>query len=224
MARAFGRWAVACLGLVFASCSGGGDEPGGLVEEQALSPDATEQGGSAKADGPSGRAKPDPDPVIRRLGPGEPCDLGFGLCDVGLTCVDGVCCTSKCNGVCERCDLEQATGGIRDEPWTTGHCTAIEAGQDPDSECPADNSCNGHGACFRGHLWSQRFGDSDGQSSRAIAVDSAGNVLLAGYFRGTVNFGGDDLVSAGHTDIFVAKLDAEGNHLRRQRFGDSDGQ
>jgi hypothetical protein len=54
-----------------------------------------------------------------------------------------------------------------------------------------------------------------------VAVDGAGNVLLTGDFDGTVDFGGGPLTSAGSDDIFVAKLDAQGNHLWSKRFGDS---
>ena len=73
------------------------------------------------------------------------------------------------------------------------------------------------------HLWSQRFGDASDQWGASIAVDSAGNVLAAGYFEGTVDFGGGPLTSAGDIydkDIFVAKFDPDGNHLWSQRFGD----
>lgn len=71
------------------------------------------------------------------------------------------------------------------------------------------------------HIWSQRFGDFDGQVGTSVAVDGAGNVLLTGSFGGTVDFGGGPLTSAGGGDIFQAKFDPSGNHLWSQRFGDS---
>lgn len=40
-------------------------------------------------------------------------------------CVDGRCCESACDGVCERCDL----------PRFEGLCRAIAEGDDPDNEC-----------------------------------------------------------------------------------------
>jgi hypothetical protein len=70
------------------------------------------------------------------------------------------------------------------------------------------------------HLWSQRFGDGDDQWGYSVAVDGSGNVLVTGFFEGTVNFGGGDLTSAGLEDIFVAKFDAGGNHIWSKRFGD----
>jgi hypothetical protein len=38
-----------------------------------------------------------------------------------------------------------------------------------------------------------------------VAVDSANNVLVAGYFSGTADFGTGPLVSEGGSDVFVAK-------------------
>jgi hypothetical protein len=70
------------------------------------------------------------------------------------------------------------------------------------------------------HLWSERFGDADDQSGAAVAVDGSGNVVLTGYARGTTDFGGAPLTSAGVYDVFVTKLDASGQHLWSQRFGD----
>ncbi|XXU99540.1 PE-PGRS family protein [Sorangium sp. So ce1153] len=74
------------------------------------------------------------------------------------------------------------------------------------------------------HVWSRRFGDAAEQYPFAVATDSSGNVVIAGEFEGTLNFGADPstaLVSAGRKDLFVAKLDADGNHLFSRRFGDA---
>ena len=45
------------------------------------------------------------------------------------------------------------------------------------------------------HLWSKRFGNFDA-SGAGIATDAAGNVVVTGYFAGTVDFGGGLLESA----------------------------
>ncbi|MDC0741479.1 hypothetical protein [Polyangium mundeleinium] len=71
------------------------------------------------------------------------------------------------------------------------------------------------------HVWSKRFGEASSQGAAAMAIDSAGNVLLTGYFVGTVDFGGDPLTSAGNSDIYLAKLDGNGDHVWSKRFGDS---
>lgn len=56
-----------------------------------------------------------------------------------------------------------------------------------------------------------------------IFVDNAGNVYNTGYFRGTVDFdpgpGTYNLTSNGNDDIFVQKLDVNGNLLWARKFG-----
>lgn len=70
------------------------------------------------------------------LGLGATCDTGQA-CANGQ-CVDGVCCDSACDGLCERCD-------------SNGACGPLEAGTDPEEECGGDESCggacDGAGAC-----------------------------------------------------------------------------
>ena len=70
-------------------------------------------------------------------------------------------------------------------------------------------------------MWSQSFGGSNGERSRAVAIDAAGNILVAGTFSGTANFGGASLNSAGSNDIFLAKYTPSGQHLWSKRLGGS---
>jgi len=72
--------------------------------------------------------------------------------------------------------------------------------------------------------WSKSFGDNSDQEVADVAVDSSGNVLLAGYFFGTMTIGNISLISAGASDVFVAKLDSSGNYAWSNHFGDSDTQ
>jgi len=75
------------------------------------------------------------------------------------------------------------------------------------------------------HVWSRRFGDIDDyQEALGVAVGPSGNVVIAGYYRGTVDFGGGPLVSAGGEDIFVATFNPSGTHVWSRRFGDPDWQ
>ena len=69
------------------------------------------------------------------------------------------------------------------------------------------------------HQWSQRFGSTNVDKGSSVAIDASGNVLVTGYFIGTVNFGGGNLVSPGGTEIFVAKYNTAGVHQWSQRFG-----
>lgn len=54
--------------------------------------------------------------------------------------------------------------------------------------------------------WAKRFGDAADQSGASLALDPAGNVVIAGKLAGSADFGGGALVSAGDYDIFLAKL------------------
>jgi hypothetical protein len=70
-------------------------------------------------------------------------------------------------------------------------------------------------------LWSKRFGDAAFQQTSAAAVDAAGNVIITGILAGSADFGGGPLSSNGGQDVFVAKLDANGQHLWSKHYGDA---
>ncbi len=71
------------------------------------------------------------------------------------------------------------------------------------------------------HLWSQRFGDTSFDNGYGVSVDGSGNVFATGAFRGSVDFGGGNFVSAGLNDIYVAKYNAGGVHQWSKRFGNT---
>ena len=71
------------------------------------------------------------------------------------------------------------------------------------------------------HVWSKRFGDAAVQESAGAAVDANDNVVVFGGFNGTVDLGGGPLVSAGQTDLFLARFDPGGGHVWSKRFGDA---
>lgn len=70
------------------------------------------------------------------------------------------------------------------------------------------------------HQLSKSYGTMGQQEATAVVGDSTGSMVLAGNFEGTVDFGGGPLISAGGTDIFVTKLEADGTHKWSLRFGD----
>lgn len=81
------------------------------------------------------------------------------------------------------------------------------------------------------HQWSKRFGDTNAQTSRALALDAAGNVLITGYFKANLQFDTTTLIdsngnnNAQETDVFVAKLKAsDGSTGWARSFGDMSGQ
>ena len=79
------------------------------------------------------------------------------------------------------------------------------------------------------HLWSKRFGSSClQQNATAIATDAQGNVIVAGYFDGAIDFGGGPLYgapcSSGRFWSFLAKLGPNGEHIWSKRFANDSSQ
>src|SRR5205814_370722 len=79
-------------------------------------------------------------------------------------------------------------------------------------------------------LWVKQIGSSGFDKGTAVAVDGANNVLVTGFFNGTVDFGlgtvtggvdfgGGLLPDLGGGDMFVAKYSPRGAHLWSKRFG-----
>jgi len=48
--------------------------------------------------------------------------------------------------------------------------------------------------------WAKSFGGTYNDQATDLAIDGAGNVVLTGYFAGTVNFGGGALSTGGNFD------------------------
>jgi hypothetical protein len=76
----------------------------------------------------------------------------------------------------------------------------------------------------RNHIWSRCFGGKnpliDDAYSNAVAIDSNGDLIIAGYFSGTLDFGGGPLMCKGSTDIFIGKFKgADGSHVWSHNFG-----
>jgi hypothetical protein len=67
-------------------------------------------------------------------------------------------------------------------------------------------------------VWSRSLGGHEAEAL-GVAMDKDGNVIVTGYFFGTIDAGGGPLTSAGDDDIFVAKFDALGNHVFSKSFG-----
>ena len=62
------------------------------------------------------------------------------------------------------------------------------------------------------YQWEYTAGGSSSDKAWEITTDSSGNSYITGDFQGTSNFGGQDVSSAGGSDIFVIKLDSDGNY------------
>ena len=75
-------------------------------------------------------------------------------------------------------------------------------------------------------VWAKRMGGTGDEESYGISVDSNSNIYTTGYFYGTADFnpgaGTFNLNSAGNVDIFVSKLDGNGNFIWAKSMGGID--
>ena len=69
-------------------------------------------------------------------------------------------------------------------------------------------------------IWTKRFGGAGADLLNDAAVDPGGSVVLTGFYSEPFSFGAADLPAvAGQVDIFVARLDAAGNHVWSKGIG-----
>jgi|TARA_B110000240_G_C13479199_1_gene444548 hypothetical protein len=76
-------------------------------------------------------------------------------------------------------------------------------------------------------LWAKSFTGSGHQDGGvAIITDASGNVYTTGYFEGTVDFDSgvaiSNLTPSGSRDVFVQKMDENGNFIWAKSFGGTD--
>ncbi|MDD4309684.1 MAG: SBBP repeat-containing protein [Candidatus Cloacimonetes bacterium] len=72
-------------------------------------------------------------------------------------------------------------------------------------------------------LWVKQAGGSEGDYAYSITTDSSGNIYVIGGFAGVAPFGNNTLTSSGGIDIFIAKLDIQGNWLWVSKAGGTSG-
>ncbi|MEO8429065.1 MAG: hypothetical protein ABI651_18390 [Verrucomicrobiota bacterium] len=59
--------------------------------------------------------------------------------------------------------------------------------------------------------WVKSGGGNDEDAGTALVVDAERNLYVAGHFSGTSTFGTNVLASSGGTDVFLVKMDSNGN-------------
>ena len=74
-------------------------------------------------------------------------------------------------------------------------------------------------------VWAKQMGGTSIEDGNSIAVDNAGNIYLTGLFDGTTDFDPSAAIfnytAIGNSDIFVVKLDSDGNFIWAKQMGGS---
>lgn len=143
---------------------------------------------------------------------------GAGVCKPGETaaCYDGPAGTEGI-GVCKA-----GTRTCNPDGAAWGACVGERLPQPENCGTLAeDDDCDGTTPPCAGDLvWALRSGEANDQRAFSVAVDSAGNALVTGFFKGSLGFPGGTLTSAGGADVFLVKLDSAGTYVWGKAFGD----
>ena len=105
------------------------------------------------------------------------------------------------------------TGKFRDTASFGSHTLTASGGEDDTDIFVAKLDPNGN------WMWVVQAGGPDGDEGYGIALDSASNVYVTGKFRDIASFGSHTLTAHYYYDIFVGKLDTNGNWLWATKAG-----
>jgi hypothetical protein len=133
-------------------------------------------------------------------------------CTAGGNCTAG--CATTYHAAVAQCDaaMPACVAACNGPTCSDGLQNQGEAGVDCGGPCAH--------ACPGSLLWSKAFPGA--VSSPVLATDGSGNVLVAGLFSGSIDFGGGPLSSAG-ASLFLAKLDPAGHHVWSKAFSVENG-
>ncbi len=74
-------------------------------------------------------------------------------------------------------------------------------------------------------VWVKQMGGASSDAARGIALDTSGNIYTTGFFMGTADFdpgvGISNMISVGAEDVFISKLDINGDFLCTTQIGGS---
>ena len=68
-------------------------------------------------------------------------------------------------------------------------------------------------------VWAKVIGGLQDDGGNSVAIDSANNIIVTGYFSATVNFGGTSLTASNGNDIFAAKYSSAGALIWAKGWG-----
>lgn len=67
--------------------------------------------------------------------------------------------------------------------------------------------------------WAKKAGGSAEDRGNSIVLDPNRNVYITGFFKGTANFDGTTMISAGQSDAFIARYDTTGSVVWARQSG-----
>ncbi|MDI1444064.1 hypothetical protein [Polyangium sp. 6x1] len=70
-------------------------------------------------------------------------------------------------------------------------------------------------------IWGRRFGGTGHDFGGSVVTDAAGNIFLSGPYDGTLDFGAGPMTSTGFRDVYLVKLDPNGNTLWSRSYGNA---
>ena len=62
-------------------------------------------------------------------------------------------------------------------------------------------------------LWANKYGANGSDNATSICTDPSGNIFLGGFYSSSLSFDGITLPNVGGNDIFIVKLDTNGNTI-----------
>jgi hypothetical protein len=71
------------------------------------------------------------------------------------------------------------------------------------------------------YVWASQAGGTAGDDASQVVLDNDNYIYVSGIFQGSANFGDETLTSDGDDDVYVAKLDCNGNWINAFRAGGS---
>ncbi|MCC6524819.1 MAG: hypothetical protein IT373_19345 [Polyangiaceae bacterium] len=143
-----------------------------------------------------------------------------GSCDVGGACATGATDWVKTLGSTGSDILYGLAADAAGNVYATGDFTgSVDFGCGALVSAGADDvfvvKYDAAGTC----LWQRAYGGTGTDVGRGLALDPAGNVLVTGTFAGTASIAGASLVAQGASDVFLAKLAANGTPLWGRAYG-----
>jgi hypothetical protein len=101
--------------------------------------------------------------------------------------------------------------GVYDSQITFGSFSSISNGQKDIFLAKFDVNGNA--------IWAKTLGGTGNEEGCEIEVNSNGNIFITGSYPGTITFNGESFTAKGQRDVFVAKIDKNGNFLWQKAMG-----